>query len=64
MRLAYHSIADVFPLLEQGEFDALVADIQQYGLREPVVLFEGKILDGRNRYRASLQAGVECPTVS
>lgn len=61
--LQFHEIANVFPLIEGREFDELVADVRQYGIREPVVLFQGKILDGRNRYRASVEAGVVCPTM-
>jgi ParB-like nuclease domain len=56
---AFHPFASVFPLLEGDDFDSLVADIKTSGLIEPIVLFEGQILDGRNRYQACLKAGVE-----
>jgi ParB-like chromosome segregation protein Spo0J len=56
---AFHELATVFPLLEGGEYTALIDDIRTHGLLEPITLFEGKILDGRNRYRACLAAGVE-----
>lgn len=57
--LSYHPLADVFPLIEGADFDDLVASIKKCGLIHPIVLFEGRILDGRNRYRACLAAGIE-----
>mgnify|MGYP003114634401 FL=1 len=58
-RLEYHELANIFPLIQGVEFDELVKDIQWNGLQEPIILYEGKILDGRNRYNACLQANVE-----
>jgi N6-adenosine-specific RNA methylase IME4 len=59
--LQFHPLANCFPLIEGDEFRALVEDIRKpHGLREPVVLYEGLILDGRNRYRACEAAGVDC----
>lgn len=53
-----HPLANAFPLMEGQEFDDLVADIDKNGLHHPVVRFEGKILDGRNRYNACQTLGI------
>jgi hypothetical protein len=49
-----HPIAEIFPMLDptSAEFLALVEDIKENGLHEPITLYEDKILDGRNRYLA------------
>jgi ParB-like chromosome segregation protein Spo0J len=57
--LEFHPLANLFPLIEGAEFDDLVADIKANGLREEIVLLDGRILDGRNRYRACVAGGIE-----
>jgi N6-adenosine-specific RNA methylase IME4/ParB-like chromosome segregation protein Spo0J len=54
----FHPLANLFPLIEGAEFDDLVADVKACGLREPVIVWQDKILDGRNRYRACRAAGI------
>jgi hypothetical protein len=58
--LEHHPAAALFPLLpvDGPEFGELVADIGPRGLLQPIVLHGGKILEGRNRYRACQHAGV------
>lgn len=58
--IPFHPIADCFRLLTGDEFEKLVADIRERGLKQPITLHpDGSILDGRNRYRACVEAGVE-----
>jgi N6-adenosine-specific RNA methylase IME4 len=59
MSIPFHALSEIFPSLIGPEFDALVDDIRDNGLREPIVLFDGQVLDGRNRYRACQAADVE-----
>lgn len=52
-----HPLCAIFPPLVW--LNDLVKDIRENGLFEPIVLYGGKILDGRNRYAACLEAKVE-----
>lgn len=54
-----HEICLCFPPMTDTEFEALKADIQVNGLLEKITLFEGQILDGKERYRACLAVGVD-----
>lgn len=57
----WHDYANRFPMLDAAAQDALRADVQEYGVREPVILFGGRILDGRNRYMAARDLGQDFP---
>lgn len=50
--LEFHEYAQLFPLITGEEYTALVHDIDANGQRTAIILHQGKILDGRNRYRA------------
>ena len=45
--------------MEGQSFRDLCDDIQEHGLIEPIWMWHGQIIDGRNRYRACLEVDVE-----
>lgn len=53
-----HPFADLFPMMDGPDFDLLVDDIRENGLRAPIVLYEGRVLDGRNRQKACAVLGI------
>jgi len=55
----FHEYANLFPMMQPDELQDLVADVKRNGLIEPIVLYEEKILDGRNRFLACGEAGVK-----
>jgi hypothetical protein len=55
----FHPLANVLPLLEGAEFDRLVDDIREHGLHNDITIYQGRILDGRNRERACHAAKVK-----
>lgn len=57
--LPAHPAADMFPMLGAAEFRELVADIVRHGQREPVKVWRGLVVDGRNREAACRAAGIE-----
>jgi ParB-like chromosome segregation protein Spo0J len=59
MNYELHPLCTLFPRVTGAEFAALVTDIRDNGLRQPIVLHDGMILDGGNRYRACIEAGIE-----
>jgi|DEB0MinimDraft_10_1074344.scaffolds.fasta_scaffold109128_2 ParB-like chromosome segregation protein Spo0J len=57
--MEFHEYANLFPMIKGDEFDRLKEDIKKNGLIDDVITYEGKILDGRNRFMACESAGIE-----
>jgi hypothetical protein len=57
--LTAHDLAGIFPLMDENSvaFKAFADDLFERGQDNPIWLYEGKILDGRNRYTAMKQKG-------
>lgn len=57
----WHPFSEIFPWIEGAAFEEFKEDIRVNGVREPIVFYEGQILDGRNRYTAARALGIEYP---
>lgn len=57
--IKYHPVCKLFPAMSADEQDALTADIEANGLREPIVMYRGLLIDGRHRLTACQLAHVE-----
>ena len=55
-----HPHADLFPMMSETEYTELLKSMKQDGYHEnePIMLYEGMILDGRNRYKASQELNI------
>lgn len=58
-----HPLCELFPAMDEAEYEVLKADIAANTLIEPIVLLDGKVLDGRNRMRACVELGIELQTI-
>ena len=54
-----HPYIDFLPRRSHNEFQALSNQIAKDGLIEPIVLYEGKILDGRTRYQVCYELNLK-----
>ena len=53
-----HPAAALFPMLRDDELVIMGRDIAENGLQHPVIVWNGLILDGRNRTRACELVGI------
>ena len=61
MEYEIHELSNLIPEMDDETFQKLKADVRGLGVIEPVILYEGKILDGRARYRAAQELFIDCP---
>lgn len=56
-----HPIADVFPMIPEDskQWEELKYSILDIGQQNPIVLYDGMVLDGRNRLKACIEMEVE-----
>lgn len=57
--VALHKITETHPVMSTEQFEALKNDIAVNGQLQPALVYRGKIVDGRHRYRALTQLGEE-----
>ncbi len=55
----YHPAADAVPRMTPEERGDLLASIKRMGLQQPIWLYAGQIIDGRHRYEACRELGIE-----
>ena len=58
-QLELHELCDLFPPMEEESFLKLEQDILENGVIDPIMMYEGKILDGRHRYAISKAYQIE-----
>ncbi len=62
-KVEVHELADAFPLTEGKEFENIKKSIMESGQQVPVIMHNGVLLDGRNRWRACLELGITVTAV-
>jgi len=54
-----HPAAELFPMMSETEFQAMKEDIRLHGQNDDVLIWNGQLLDGRNRLKACNELGIE-----
>lgn len=60
--LKFHELASLFPMMTPAEQAELGADMKANGLIDRIVVLDGEILDGRNRYCQIVRLDLDPPT--
>ena len=62
MSYPIHPLAEIFPPLAAVEYELLKADIAEHGLKHPIILHDGMVLDGKHRQQVCEELGIELAT--
>jgi hypothetical protein len=54
-----HDVCKLFPNMKGKQFRDLKEDIELNGLVNPIIVYEGKLIDGKNRLKACQKLGIE-----
>ena len=57
--LSIHELASLNPKMTDSEFHALQLDIEANSQLDPITVYRGKIIDGRHRYKAIINIGLD-----
>lgn len=60
--MKFHPISEIWPMMSDEQLTNLAANIKINGQLNPIWLYEGMILDGRNRWKACELAGISPAT--
>jgi ParB-like chromosome segregation protein Spo0J len=63
MELNQHPLSAAFPAMQDEEYNSLVESITAIGLQNPIVLYQGMVIDGWHRYCACLDSGTAIKTI-
>ena len=63
MNYQQHPLSAAFPAMSAHDLQTLTDDIEVNGQREPIVLFEGLVIDGWHRYQACVALGLASTSV-
>ena len=60
MKLKQHPLSAAWPAMTENEWAEFLADVREHGIQQPILLYDGQVLDGWHRYRASQELGLSC----
>ena len=63
LTLDTHDLANLTPVMLESDYTALLLDIEEKGQLDPMLVYRGKIVDGRHRFKALTQLNFETASI-